>query len=41
HTNTVDYRLKRIAQLTHLDPTQPSGLWYLRSAPIARTYTTT
>ncbi|MBO0853090.1 MAG: helix-turn-helix domain-containing protein [Nocardia sp.] len=39
HTNTVDYRLKRIAQLTGLDPTQTNGLWYLRSALIARTYT--
>lgn len=38
HTNTVDYRLKRIAQLTGFDPTQPSGLWYLRSALVARTY---
>lgn len=41
HTNTVDYRLKRIGQLTGFDPTQPSGLWYLRSALIARTYRTT
>ncbi|GEM35231.1 helix-turn-helix domain-containing protein [Nocardia neocaledoniensis] len=38
HTNTVDYRLKRIGQLTGFDPTQPSGLWYLRSALVARTY---
>ncbi|BDT86811.1 PucR family transcriptional regulator [Nocardia cyriacigeorgica] len=38
HTNTIDYRLKRIAQLTGFDPTQPSGLWYLRSALVARTY---
>ncbi|WP_433527268.1 PucR family transcriptional regulator [Nocardia pseudovaccinii] len=38
HTNTVDYRLKRIGQLTRFDPTQASGLWYLRSALIARTY---
>ncbi|RDI52860.1 PucR family transcriptional regulator [Nocardia mexicana] len=38
HTNTVDYRLKRIGQLTGLDPAQPSGLWYLRAALIARTY---
>ncbi|MFI9508555.1 PucR family transcriptional regulator [Nocardia sp. NPDC052566] len=38
HTNTVDYRLKRIGQLTGFDPSQPSGLWYLRSALIARTY---
>ncbi|MFJ1456807.1 PucR family transcriptional regulator [Nocardia sp. N2S4-5] len=38
HTNTVDYRLKRIAQLTGFDPTQASGLWYLRSALVARSY---
>jgi sugar diacid utilization regulator len=36
HTNTVDYRLKRIAQLTGFDLAQPSGLWYLRSALAAR-----
>ncbi|WP_306362874.1 CdaR family transcriptional regulator [Nocardia sp. CC227C] len=41
HTNTVDYRLKRIAQLTGFDPTQASGLWYLRSALVARSYRTT
>ncbi|MGW5452649.1 PucR family transcriptional regulator [Nocardia sp. NPDC003979] len=41
HTNTVDYRLKRIGQLTGFDPTQPSGLWYLRSALVARSYRTT
>ncbi|MBO0854659.1 MAG: helix-turn-helix domain-containing protein [Nocardia sp.] len=38
HANTVDYRLKRIGQLTGLDPMQPSGLWYLRAALVARTY---
>ncbi|MEU1981612.1 helix-turn-helix domain-containing protein [Nocardia sp. NPDC019395] len=38
HTNTIDYRLKRVAQLTGFDPTQPSGLWYLRSALVARSY---
>ncbi|WP_433684928.1 PucR family transcriptional regulator [Nocardia sp. CA-119907] len=38
HTNTVDYRLKRIGALTGLDPTANSGLWYLRSALIARTF---
>lgn len=41
HTNTVDYRLKRIAQLTGFDPTQASGLWYLRSALVARSYRAT
>ncbi|MBB5912534.1 hypothetical protein BJY24_001401 [Nocardia transvalensis] len=38
HTNTVDYRLKRIATLTGCDPTHASGLWYLRSALVARSY---
>lgn len=41
HTNTVDYRLKRISQLTGFDPTQASGLWYLRSALVARSYRAT
>ncbi|MFI9637042.1 PucR family transcriptional regulator [Nocardia sp. NPDC051929] len=36
HPNTVDNRLKRIAQIIGLDATQSSGLWYLRSALIAR-----
>ncbi|MBF6341221.1 helix-turn-helix domain-containing protein [Nocardia abscessus] len=38
HTNTVDYRLRRISQLTGLDPTNTSGVWQLRSALIARTF---
>ncbi|MFX0574503.1 PucR family transcriptional regulator [Nocardia nepalensis] len=38
HTNTVDYRLKRIGQLTGFDPTHASGLWHLRSAMVAHTY---
>ncbi|MFC9894670.1 PucR family transcriptional regulator [Nocardia sp. NPDC127579] len=37
HTNTVDYRLRRIAQLTGIDPAKSSGLWHLRSALVART----
>ncbi|MEV4238293.1 MULTISPECIES: helix-turn-helix domain-containing protein [unclassified Nocardia] len=36
HPNTVDYRLRRIAHLTGCDPAEPSGLWYLRSAIVAR-----
>ncbi|WP_054812730.1 PucR family transcriptional regulator [Nocardia arizonensis] len=40
HTNTIDYRLKRIGALIGFDPTQPSGLWYLRSALVARSYRT-
>lgn len=40
HTNTVDYRLRRVAQLTGLDPTQASGLWQLRSSMIARSFHT-
>lgn len=38
HTNTVDYRLKRIGQLTGFDLSEASGLWRLRSALVARTY---
>ncbi|WP_083897885.1 PucR family transcriptional regulator [Nocardia vinacea] len=38
HANTVDYRLRRIGRLTGFDPTQVSGLWYLRSALLARSY---
>ncbi|WP_280208253.1 PucR family transcriptional regulator [Nocardia cyriacigeorgica] len=38
HTNTLDYRLKRVRMLTGFDPTQPSGLWYLTSALVARSY---
>ncbi|MFC9994102.1 PucR family transcriptional regulator [Nocardia sp. NPDC127526] len=38
HTNTVDYRLRRIGRLTGLDPTATSGLWQLRSALIARSF---
>jgi len=34
HMNTVDYRLKRVGQLTGFDPMVPSGLWYVRSALI-------
>ncbi|WP_067691011.1 PucR family transcriptional regulator [Nocardia jejuensis] len=40
HTNTIDYRLKRIGHLTGFDPTQLTGLWYLRSALVARSYRT-
>ncbi len=38
HTNTVDHRLRRIRQLTGLDPTATLGLWQLRSAFIARSF---
>ncbi|MEU1999337.1 helix-turn-helix domain-containing protein [Nocardia gamkensis] len=38
HPNTVDYRLRRISQVTGLDPTTTSGVWQLRSALIARTF---
>jgi DNA-binding PucR family transcriptional regulator len=40
HINTVDYRLKRIGQLTGFDSTQASGLWHPRSALVAHTYRT-
>lgn len=36
HTNTVDYRLKRIAELTGMDPSRPSGLRPLQAALVAR-----
>ncbi|NKY48468.1 PucR family transcriptional regulator [Nocardia cerradoensis] len=36
HPNTIDYRLRRIGQLTGFDPSRSQGLWYLRSALIAR-----
>ncbi|MFI6041672.1 PucR family transcriptional regulator [Nocardia sp. NPDC051321] len=36
HPNTVDYRLRRIGELTGFDPARANGLWYLRSALIAR-----
>ncbi|MGW0179493.1 PucR family transcriptional regulator [Nocardia sp. NPDC003345] len=38
HANTVDYRLKRIGQLTGFDPTTAAGLWQLRSALVVRTF---
>ncbi|MGW6697460.1 PucR family transcriptional regulator [Nocardia sp. NPDC055049] len=38
HTNTVDYRLRRVAALTGLDPAQSSDMWQLRSAMIARSH---
>ena len=36
HPNTIDYRMRRIGQLTGLSPTRSEGLWYLRSALVAR-----
>ncbi|WP_245553092.1 PucR family transcriptional regulator [Nocardia veterana] len=36
HPNTIDYRLRKIGQLTGLNPSRSQGLWYLRSALIAR-----
>ncbi|MBF6447278.1 helix-turn-helix domain-containing protein [Nocardia elegans] len=38
HTNTVDYRLKRIGRLIGVDPTSPSGLLQVRAALVARAY---
>lgn len=38
HRNTVDYRLRRIQELTGCDPVQQTGLWYLQSALIAHGY---
>ncbi|MBF6319551.1 helix-turn-helix domain-containing protein [Nocardia cyriacigeorgica] len=39
HANTVDYRLKRIHQMTGCDPSTVAGLWRLRSALVVRRYT--
>ncbi|MBF6351493.1 helix-turn-helix domain-containing protein [Nocardia flavorosea] len=41
HANTVDYRLRRIARLTGLDPADSEGLWHLQAAMIANAYETT
>lgn len=40
HTNTIDYRLRRIARLTGLDPADTEGLWQLQAALIAHAYET-
>lgn len=37
HPNTIDYRLKRIAVMTGMDPSRPEGLWMLCSSLIAAT----
>ncbi|MBF6478777.1 PucR family transcriptional regulator [Nocardia cyriacigeorgica] len=38
HTNTVDYRLKRIGQITGFDPNDVTGLCYLRAALLIRAH---
>jgi len=38
HPNTLDYRLKRIREITGLDPVERDGAQLLRSALIARAY---
>ncbi|MGI5171620.1 PucR family transcriptional regulator [Spirillospora sp. CA-253888] len=38
HPNTVDYRLRRVAVLTGLDPTRPGDLPQLRAALVARDF---
>ncbi|UGT63630.1 PucR family transcriptional regulator [Nocardia asteroides] len=40
HANTIDHRMRRIAQHTGLDPMNLDGLWYLRAALVANTYET-
>lgn len=40
HPNTLDYRLRRIRELTGVDPVERDGAQLLRSAMIARTYVT-
>ncbi|MEV0358680.1 helix-turn-helix domain-containing protein [Nocardia sp. NPDC050697] len=32
HPNTLDHRLRRVGEITGLDPSDPRQLWYLRSA---------
>jgi hypothetical protein len=36
HPNTVDYRIKRVAQLTGLNPARPADLQHLSAALVAR-----
>ncbi|MEU4311053.1 helix-turn-helix domain-containing protein [Nocardia sp. NPDC024068] len=38
HPNTLDYRLRRIHEVTGLDPAHPAGLWQLRSAFLVREF---
>ncbi|GAB2682078.1 PucR family transcriptional regulator [Nocardia goodfellowii] len=38
HANTVDYRLKRIAEITGFDPTDLTGLCHLRAALLIRSH---
>ncbi|MEV0686320.1 helix-turn-helix domain-containing protein [Nocardia sp. NPDC050378] len=38
HTNTIIYRLSRIAALTGIDATGATGLWQLKSAVVARAF---
>ncbi|MFC9898297.1 PucR family transcriptional regulator [Nocardia sp. NPDC127579] len=38
HRNTIDYRLRRIEELTGHNPAQQGGIWHLRSALIVRAY---
>ncbi|MEV5651046.1 helix-turn-helix domain-containing protein [Nocardia sp. NPDC052254] len=38
HSNTVDYRLRRVKDLTGLDPYRLTDLWHLQSALVAHMY---
>ncbi|MGW5381456.1 PucR family transcriptional regulator [Nocardia sp. NPDC003963] len=40
HANTLDYRLRRIAQHTGLDPAHADDLWHLQAALVANAYET-
>ncbi|MEU4431536.1 helix-turn-helix domain-containing protein [Nocardia rhamnosiphila] len=40
HANTLDYRLRRIARYTGLDPASADDLWHLRAALVAGAYET-
>ncbi|WP_067654336.1 PucR family transcriptional regulator [Nocardia harenae] len=35
HPNTLDYRLRRVGELTGLNPTEPRDWWYLHAAVVA------
>lgn len=38
HSNTVDYRLRRVKELTGLDPSRLADLWHLQSALVVHAY---
>ncbi|MBO0852279.1 MAG: helix-turn-helix domain-containing protein [Nocardia sp.] len=38
HRNTIDYRLRRIQELTGYDASRPPGIWYLQAGLIIRSF---